>query len=115
MDGGGHGDLQAVDGEGPPLVHADDLGGAGLGQNLGKLVDGHHLGTGGLGQRHGFPHMVGVAVGDQDEVHRPHLGHRRGQQRVRQPGVDDHRHPLAGQFKRGVAVKGDADAAADGS
>ncbi len=108
-----HGDLEAFQVQGAPLVHADGLGRALIGQDLGKLVDGHHLGVGGLGQGHGLPHVIAVAVGDQDHVHRPHLVNRGVEEGVAEPGVNDHIHTLAGQLESRVTVKGDADVAAD--
>ena len=72
----GHGDLEAVEGHGAPFVHADDLGRALVGQDTGKARGWpppwpRWL----LRQGHGLPHVVAVAVGHQDEVHRPHLLH----------------------------------------
>ena len=92
----GHGDLAPGDGQGPALIHADHLGGALPGQDNAELVDGHHRGVARLGHGHGFAHVVAVAVGHQDEVHRPHLVHRRVEQGVREPGVDEDVHPGAG-------------------
>ena len=39
-------------------------------------MDGHHRGVVRLSHGHGFAHVVAVAVGHQDEIHRPHLIHR---------------------------------------
>ncbi len=59
-----------------------------------------------LGHGHGFTHVVAVAVGHQDKVHRPHFIHRRVEQGVREPGVDEDVHPGAGQFEGRVAQEG---------
>ena len=109
----GHGDLAPGHRHRAALVHADDLGGALAGQDDGEFVDGHHRGAGFLGHGHGFAHVVAVAVGHQDEVHRPHLIHRGVERRVAEPGVDEHIHPGAGQFKGRVAQKGYLYAPAD--
>ena len=66
-----------------------------------------------LGHGHGFAHVVAVAVGHQDEIHRPHLIHRGVEQRVPEPGVDEHAHPGAGQFEGRVAQEGYLYAPAD--
>ncbi len=57
---------------------------------------------------HGFAHVIAMAVGHQDQIHRPHLVHRGLEQGVAEPGVDEHRDPGRGQFKGRVAQEGDA-------
>ena len=90
----GHGDFQAIGLEGAAFVHAHHLGHSLLGQDDRKLMDHHHLGPGLLGDFHSVAHVVGVPVGDQNEIYLPHLAHRRRKHRVGEPGVDKHR--LAG-------------------
>ena len=73
----------------------------------GQLDDRHHLRAGALGDVHGVPEVVGVAVGEEDMGGLELGGLHRGQRVPRQEGIDEHTGVALSELEAGLSEEAD--------